>query len=393
MHGPQSGYAKGPMSESDDPRTFPEPAAATPESARLHGMAAASQAAATGQQAAALDAEIRLTLDSLLAPGQGERLSAVFATTPSVAVHRHLWRLLAQCEREFQSAGNLKVTIFALPVIVVAGIEGTGVSNATLPCVLENATAIADIMREHGALAGNQAFALANALVAAGSIDLTRLPDMLEMGALRETEAFARDLAPAGIVLSGGPETVHLRFVVGSAVAAHGADLTRDTGVGTWGIPVAQALGRGLAVPGVSVLALPRAPQSLLQSVQQGRAAQREVGAQIFATNAIRRLRASVGEPTAVISSHRAPAAIHGGEVRLSLSSPFDPREAEGFRCPLYPLDSVEEVVVMLTNLLGECRVADVRIVPGIHADRDPSTGMSLLFKGDSLSASTSAVH
>ena len=381
------------MSESDDPRVFPDPTAAAPESARLHGMAAASQAAATGQLAAAFDAEIRQALGSLLAPGQGERLAAVFTTAPSVAIHRHLWRLLVQCERGFRPAGNLKVTIFALPVIVVAGIEGTGVSHASLPCVLENPAAIAGILREHGALAGNQSFALANALVAAGAIDLAQLPDMLTMSALRETEALARALEPAGITLSGGPETVHLRFVVGSAVAAPGADVLRDSGVGKWGIPVAQALGRELAAPGVSVLALPRAPQSLLHAVQQGRAAQREVGAQLFATNAIRKLRASVGEPTAVISAHRVPAAINGGEVRLSLSSPFDPREAEGFRCPLYPLDRVEEVVVMLANLLGECRVADVRVVPGIHADRDPATGMPLLFKGDDLPASPSAVH
>jgi len=59
----------------------------------------------------------------------------------------------------------------------------------------------------------------------------------------------------------------------------------------------------------------------------------------LFAGNAIRRIRAAVGEPTAVISAHRAPDAPGGGELRLSLSSPFDPRDAEGFRCPLHPLD------------------------------------------------------
>jgi hypothetical protein len=71
--------------------------------------------------------------------------------------------------------------------------------------------------------------------------------------------------------------------------------------------------------------------------------------------------------------------------VRLSLSSPFHPHEAEGFRCPLYPLDRVGDVVAMLKDLLDECRVADVRIVPGIHGDRDSSTGLPLLFKGDDV--------
>ena len=159
------------------------------------------------------------------------------------------------------------------------------------------------------------------------------------------------------------------------------------------GIPLTRELGRQLAAPGISILALPRAPQSLLHAVRQGRAAHREVGAHVFASNAIRKLRASVGEPTAVISTHRCADAPVGGEVRLSLSSPFDPGQAEGFRCPLFPLDHVGEVVGMLSELLAECRVGDVRLVAGVHDDRDPVTGQPLLFKGDSVPASSPAMH
>jgi hypothetical protein len=381
------------MPENNDPRTFPDPAAAPVESARMHALAAASQAATTGRESSALDEEIRRALVPLLEPGSGGRLAAVFSTAPSVAIYRHLWRLLAHCERESRPPGTLNVTVFALPIVIVAGIEGDRGARATLPCVLDDAAALAAILREHGALAGNQSFALANALVAAGAIDLAVLPDRLAWRALPEAVAPARALQPWPVELSGGAETVHLRFLVGSALAAPGADLLLHTDVGKWGIPLTQALGRQLAVPATSVLALPRAPQSLLHAVRQGRAAQREVGAHIFAANAIRKLRASVGEPTAVISAHRVPDAVDGGEVRLSLSSPFDPREAEGFRCPLYPLDQVADVIAMLTELLGECRVSDVRVIPGIHSDRDPVTGLPLLFKGDSVPASPIAMH
>jgi hypothetical protein len=382
------------MSEGDDPRTFPDPAAAPAESACLHALAAASQAATTGQEAAMFDGEIRQTLGKLLlTPDHGERLASVFASAPSVATYRHLWRLLAMCERESGPVDSLAATLFALPIIIVAGIEGVRDACATLPCLLDDAAALAGILREHRALAGNQSFALANALVAAGAIDLAQLPDLFAWRALPAAAPSMRALEPAPITLSGGPETVHLRFLPGTALAARGADLLRNAEVGKWGIPFTQELGRQLGAPGISVLALPRAPQSLLHAVQRGRAAQREVGAQIFAGNAIRKLRASVGEPTAVISAHRAPDAVNGGEIRLSLSSPFDPREAEGFRCPLYPLDRVADVVAMLTELLGECRVSDVRVLPGIHDDRDPVTGLPLLFKGDSVPASLHAVH
>ena len=74
-------------------------------------------------------------------------------------------------------------------------------------------------------------------------------------------------------------------------------------------------------------------------------------------------------------------------QARLSLSSPFAPREAEGFRWPLEPLDRVDDVINTLRELLQDCRVTDVRVEPGTHADRDPDTGLTLFFKGDGATA------
>jgi hypothetical protein len=380
------------MPEIDDPRTFPDPKAAPAESARMHALAAASQAA-SGRAAAVLDRELEDALAAMLLPGQGGRLAATFATAPSVAIYRHLWRLLVQCERSGQSADTLGVTLFALPIVIVAGIEGDRHAQVSLSGVLGDVPALAAILREHRALAGNQSFALANVLAAQAAIDLAQLPDLLTWRDVGEASDSPLALQALPIKLLPGPETVHLRFVVGRAVAAPMADLLRDDAVGKWGIPFAQALARELTVPGTAALALPRAPQSLLRAMQQGRAAQRDVGAGLFASNAIRKLRASVGEPTAVISAHRAPDASGGGELRLSLSSPFDPREAEGFRCPLFPLDRVRDVASMLLDLLAECRVADVRVAPGVHGDRDPLTGLPLLFKGDEVQALLVALH
>jgi len=155
----------------------------------------------------------------------------------------------------------------------------------------------------------------------------------------------------------------------------------RAASIGGWGMRFALALAQQFARPGLSLLALPRPPQRLVMAVQTGRAAQREVSAQLFASNAIRKLRASFGEPTAIVSAHRAAGAPGGGELRLSLSSPFALREAEGFRCPLYAYEAVQDVASMLVGLLRDCRVAAVHLRPGIHADLDPVTGGPLLFK------------
>src|SRR4029077_21164522 len=152
-------------------------------------------------------------------------------------------------------------------------------------------------------------------------------------------------------------------------------------------------LARQLAAPGVSVLALPRAPQSPPAALQQGRRAQREVGGQLFTSNATRKLRGAVGEPSAVISAHRCAAAPGGGELRLSVSSPFDPRQAEGFRCPLFPTDRVGDVASMLVDLLVDCRVTDVRVLPSVDPDRDPQTGMMLLFKPEAVAGAVQTLH
>jgi hypothetical protein len=373
-----------------DPREFPDAGAATPDAARLYALADASLAAETGQRADALDLEIRSALLQRLS-GDGAALAAVFAGAPTVAVTRHLWRQLDAAWREaaLEIEAGLAVTVFALPLVIVTGLEGTS-GEGTLPGILDDPGQLAAILREHGALAGNRTFALANALVGADAIDIARLPEILAWQRLPDSFAScaalpARVLAPAPLMVAAGREGAHLRFLVGSALAQPGADLLADATVGKWGVPFTQALGRQLGAGQVPVLALPRAPQRLLPAVRQGRVAQREVGAQIFVSKAIRKLRASVGEPTAVISAHRAPDAPGGGELRLSLSSPFEPRDAEGFRCPLYPLDRVGDVVTMFTDLLHDCRVNDIRMIDGVHADRDAATGLPLLFKPDAI--------
>jgi hypothetical protein len=106
----------------------------------------------------------------------------------------------------------------------------------------------------------------------------------------------------------------------------------------------------------------------------------------------LRQLRANVGEPVAVISAHRAADAPGGGELRLSLSSPLSPRDAQGFRCPLFPGERVGDAATMLTDLLRDCRLADVRVLSGVHADRDPVTGAPRMFKPETIPPSAHVV-
>jgi len=378
-----------------DPRRFPEPARALPLDASLYALAAASLGADTGGMADAADRDVRNALHARLA-GDGPGLARLLAQAPSVAVARYLWRQLDHAWREAGRADALAATLFAIPLVVVAGLEArTG--EIPLPGVLADRSAVTELLREHGALRGNRAFALADALVAADAIDIPLLPAMLEWQRLDEHAAVARlaggELKPAPLTAPAGREAVHLRFIIGTALAGPGVDVLADATVGRWGTPLTRELARQLSIGAARVLALPRAAQRPLPAVKQGRSAQREISAQLFLGNALRRMRAVGGEPTAVISAHRAPDAPGGGELRVSLSSPFDPRDDEGFRCPLHPFDRVAEVVTMLEALLADCRVADVRLVGGVHPDRDPATGQRLLFKRDAIPDELGRLH
>jgi hypothetical protein len=383
-----------------DPRSYTHTDAADAQAAELYRQADASLGAQTQRIAAALDDAVRAALASMLA-GDGARLAALIAQAPSVAIARHLWRLLdAACATPSAPAAGVAMTVFALPVVIVAATANTEAS--TLPCVIPRPEALAAILREHGALAGNRAFALADALVGIDAIDVARLPELLAWRSLPDAAPDVaappaapplRTLAPAPIALVPGREAAYLRFLVGSGLARPGVDLVADVDVGKWGMPFARELGVQMADARASVLALPRAPLTLLRAAQEGRAAQREVSAQLFVGSALRRLRATVGEPVAVISAHRAQGAPGGGELRLSLSSPFDPRDAEGFRCPLYPLDRAPDVAAMLVALLDDCRVGDIRVLAGVHPDRDRDTGLRLLFKPDTIPPSAALAH
>lgn len=361
----------------DDPRAV---AAMAPEAPTVLADAARALSAASESARESALRAIDAALDAALADVDGDTLARVFDAAPPGASYRLLWRRLGErMARPIAPSGDLGVVLFAVPVAIVAARDADAPPPAGWATTVDNAAAIVDLLREHGALGGHRELALGGALVPADAIDVAALPRLrAAAGARLAASPPALDLAPRAIVAEAH-EGVHLRFLVGSALCAANAPPLPAGTTGAWATPLAKALSRSLAAPGMSVLALPRAPAPLPQALAAGRVAQRELAAQLFVSNALRSLRASVGEPVATISAHRL--AGGAGELRLSLASPFAPREAQGHRCPLFPFERVEAAATMLDDLLRDCRVGDVRVERGVHADRHDDTGLALLFK------------
>jgi hypothetical protein len=373
-----------PVVKLDDPRVWPSPAM---RPRLVFDDAQRAIDAGTAAEADAADAKVRGWLAGRVSACDGDALASVLTDAPSAAAARHLRRLLADIERDDRaSADGLRNTLFAIPVILVAALEASA-SPLTLDGIVPNVDALAAILRDARAFAGCETFTLSSSLVATRAIDVAALPSLLARGELAngamQRALGAVDLPPGPIRIEGTAERVHLRFIAGALLTPPHTDPLVASPIGRWGTSFARELAKALAAGGLSLLALPRPPQRLVGAIQSGRAAQREVSAQLFASNAIRAFRRSLGEPTAIISAHRAADAPGGGELRLSLSSPFAPKAAEGFRCPIYPYESVQEASSMLEALVRDCRVSDVRFAPGIHPDIDPLTRGPLFFKDD----------
>ena len=359
-----------------DPRHAPA-VAASAAAAALHRLVGQRLAATATTEADAIDARVDAQLQGWALADDPAALTEALASAPAVDVHRHLWRRLAVVEPGLVATPELAGLLFAIPVVIVAARTGPAPAIA-LPCTLPDADAVVDALRAHDALAPDARVTLSPALVGADALDLHALPTLWghARAMLRGQAPAPLALTPAPLAVDGTQEAAYLRFLVGFGVHAPEAAMLRATPSRALGGALMRALSDALATEGATALALPGAPQRLVAAGAAGHAAQREVALELFVGNALRKLRARYGEPTAVLSAHAAHDAPGGGELRVALSSPFAPREAEGFRYPLAPYERVPDAVQAITTLLADCRVTDVRTVANVQPDRDAATGL-----------------
>jgi len=360
-----------------DPRAFPvyEGSPGNP----LIDLALASLAAEQGVVQEKRDTELRERIAALVIAGDTAAIADGLTRSPSLAVQRHLTRTLAIAQvgaGRSQGDAGLPTTVFALPLVIVAA----NPTDVNVPGALPNIEEFIALMKGNGALRGNQTFALSNALAAASAFALPKLPASLAWWTLSPGAPIA--IEKASMPVPANQESVFLRFLVGTALAGPGVDLLADNDTGKWGMPFTQAFAKQLGGGTLSLLAMPRPPRTPLAALFQGRAAQRDVSLQLFATNAIRKFRSNVGEPEAVISAHRT---ADGGEVRLSLSNPFDEKGAEGFRAELHATDRAQDVAVLMQDLLRECNVESVTVLADVFPDIDAGTKLPMLFRADAL--------
>lgn len=337
-----------------DPRCFP----ARVTDSHLASLAIASHAGDPSAQAA-LDG----MLDEYIRNGNDAQISAALAAAPSHAVYRHLWEsVCATVERPADAGATLRTRLFALPLILVTGARKPVTISGVVPDIAD----VTKLLEQHSAIGATRNFGLSNALCPLEALEGLKPSAVYRWNADWASGAAPREIRPQEIVVEPGREQAHLRFVVGAGIMTQAESLLPDAAanIDAWGLPLTRALVRQLAQPDLDVLPVPRPPVGLLQAAHAGRCAQLELASNLFVSNTVRQFRATVGDPTVVISTHR----MAGGaaEIRISMSSPFDDTRLEGFRWPLHPLDDLDLLVAAVSGLLHDCRVTDVRIVDAV---------------------------
>jgi len=308
-------------------------------------------------------ADLLRELDRLLRGGLDTDIASALRAAPSRADYVRLWQAVCDVAHHTNGADEAVVArIFALPLVIVTGSR----RPAILPGVLPDIAAVRTLFEQHCALGRIRNFGLSNALCSFETLDGVKPGEIYAWASA--AGGAPRELAPSEIVHEEPGEKVHLRFLVGAGItpAAEPSFVETSSNIGAWGMPLTRMLAAQLGQSGIEVLPLARPPLDLLRAAHAGRVAQLEAAFNLFASNAVRRFRAGTGDPVAVIGAH------DDGELRVSLSSPFDDTMVEGFRWPLHPLDDIERIAVSVTELLGECRVSDVqcvgRILPSLNA-------------------------
>lgn len=368
------------MSPLPDPRTYGS-FTADNETGRLVSGNARGDVAARS--------ELLAWLNRCLEARRDREICDALRQAPSRSAYRALWDLVClAADRHHGSGGdhaNIAARLFAFPIVLVAGARSAATVSGALPDIDEVRT----LLERHGAVGATRNFGLGNALCSAEALERLKPSDVYHWGGDWSAGA-PREMAPQDIAIRAGHEQVHLRFLVGAGITPQDAPSFLETAanIGGWGLPLTRALVRQLAQPALDLLALPRPPVALLRAAHFGRCAELETAFNLFASNAVRNFRSTVGDPAAVISAHRLETG--GAEVRVSLSSPFDDTLLEGFRWPLHPLDDLDHVVSAAVELLRDCRVSDVRIVAAVLPERLQS---GRLFLQGSEAAALSSTH
>ena len=314
---------------------------------------------------------VRDAMNKILARDQLLPISVALAMVPSQQHYELVWAAL--CDTVENPVGS-RAIVFAMPLVLVAGSK----NQATLPGKITDTAGLNQLLREHGLFANDADVAFGGTLIhpdRLGELDPVTLYKMTRN--LTDAKTLIPQ-QPASVTVNG--EGVFLRYLLGSAIHPEGVEPPLHLGgtVGRWGMPLMKFLSMQLKVAGVTLFPIARPPMPAMQAMVAGNYARFEVAMQAFSSNQIRRLRELNKEPVAILSAHDT------GELHISLSAENEEWKGNTFVWPLAALDRVPLIEKNFRELMRECHVRKVYVLPELHPGS--IDGVPVLFTADDVS-------
>lgn len=345
-----------------DPRRFDD-ASQSPLSKTANEVAAAS-----AEDQTRLLSRLSRRLSTMLEQGDENAIREALRNPPSSSACRALLQALELALSPNVRGGGVSVRVFAIPVLFVVG----GAPAARVNGVVPDAGEIRSLFETAGTLGHCRNFGLSNALTDLGSVETIPLSVLYAITRGEQWGGLGGlDLPPADIAVTANQETVHLRFLVGAALTPGDAPgFVESAGdIGLWGMSLTQLLGRQLSSQGVSLLAIPRPPRAIVSAAQEGWYAARELGFQLFLSNALRQARLRVGDPDVMITTSSDCA------IRIRLTSPFDDLFDQTYVWPLAPADCFDAIVNSIFALLNDAKVERIEVESTAEKISDAKVG------------------
>lgn len=317
-------------------------------------------AAGTNTSKQPLLTELARKIAAMLEVGDEFAVRQAVRNPSSPATAQALYQALDAAVTPPTKNGVVNLHLFAIPLLLVVGAQ----SAQRVSGVLREPDAIRSLFEQSGVLGHCRNFGISNALATIENVEAIPWSTLYAMARAQSWDSsMGIDLAPADVDVSAERETVHLRFISGAALIPTDAPafIAAAGNVGRWGMQLTKELGTQLATPDVSLLAIPRAPRSLVRATQEGWYAARELGFQLFLSNALRQARTRTGEPDVTICSGS------DQSIRIRLTSPFDDLLDQTYVWPLAQTDDLNEIATSISSLFEEVGVDRIQVVPTVE--------------------------
>lgn len=300
----------------------------------------------------ALTAEI----EQLLASQSHASLHAALAQAPSATAAQLLWQTL---RKAVETAQTGELVPFLLPVILVAGSK----TETQLPGALKDTVPIQQLLSNAGLWSTQAPCWLSPILFDSETIAQI---NPAQLWAWRQQTDYAQQGLPlptTAVAIPLKDQAVYLRYLAGATLKTSEDQPLLAAPIGAWALPLAELLGQQLATSGVTLFPIPRAPMSWLAAQDTGHTCLLETRMQVMVSDALHTLRHKGRTPVATLAAHQSD------EIRLTLSSLEDAERWYGYVWPLTARDHLASIEQQAIQLLQECQVDDIRIVPDLQPD------------------------